>query len=78
MAVGAFVKVVAAGPQGLSFRKDAGLQAERIKYLPEGTVLRVTDGPKEADGLKWWKLQSQDNPDDAGWAAGDYLALTTP
>ncbi len=78
MAIGAFVKVTSAGPQGLSFRRDPGLQGERLKYLPEGTVLRVTDGPRDADGLKWWKLQAKDNANDVGWAAGDYLALTNP
>jgi len=78
IAIGAFVKVAAAGPQGLSFRREPGLQAERLKYLPEGVVLRVVDGPRDVDGLKWWKLQDRNNLNDIGWAAGDYLVLTTP
>jgi len=76
--IGAFVKVVNAGPQGLSFRKDPGLQGQRLKGLPDGTVLRVVDGPKDVDQLRWWKLQSQTDPNDVGWAAADYLVLTTP
>ena len=76
--IGAFVKVVNAGPQGLSFRKDPGLQGQRLKGLPEGTVMRVVDGPKDVDQLKWWKLQSQTDPNDVGWAAADYLQLTSP
>ena len=76
--IGAFVKVVNAGPQGLSFRKDPGLQGQRIKYLPEGATMKIVDGPKDVDGLKWWKLQSQTDPNDVGWAAADYLVLTTP
>ncbi len=78
MAIGAFVQVTSAGPQGLSFRKEPSLQGERIKDLPEGTVLRVVDGPQQADGIKWWKLQAKDNANDVGWAAGDYLTLATP
>ena len=78
MGVGAFVKAVDAGPQGLSFRKDPGLQGQRLKYLPEGTVLRVVDGPTTVDGLKWWKLQSRTDANDVGWAAGDYLTPTSP
>jgi len=76
--IGAFVQVVDAGPQGLSFRKDPGLQGQRLKYLPEGTVLRVIDGPTTVDGLKWWKMQLKTDANDIGWAAADYLALTTP
>jgi hypothetical protein len=76
--IGAFVKVVDAGPQGLSFRKDPGLQGQRLKYLPEGTVLRVIDGPTAVDGLKWWKMQLKTDANDIGWAAADYLALTNP
>ena len=78
MAIGAFVKVANAGPQGLSFRKDPGLQGQRLKYLPEGTVLRVIDGPTTVDGLRWWKMHLRTDANDIGWAAADYLAVTTP
>jgi hypothetical protein len=76
--IGAFVQVVDAGPQGLSFRKDPGLQGQRLKYLPEGTVLRVIDGPTTVDGLRWWKMQLRTDANDIGWAAADYLAVTAP
>ena len=76
--IGAFVQVVDAGPQGLSFRKDPGLQGQRLKYLPEGTVLRVIDGPTTVDGLRWWKMQLRTDANDIGWAAADYLAVTNP
>lgn len=78
VAIGTFVRVSAAGPQGLSFRKEPGLQAERIKYLADGLVMRVVDGPRDADGLRWWKLQNRNDANDVGWAAADYLILTTP
>jgi hypothetical protein len=76
--IGAFVQVVNAGVQGLSFRKDPGLQGQRLKYLPEGAVMKVIDGPKDVDQLKWWKLQSRTDANDVGWTAADYLQLTAP
>lgn len=70
--VGIFVKVTGAGEQGLSFRKAPGLQAERIRFLPEGTIMRVVGGPEEADGLTWWQLEDPQTGEQ-GWAAGAYL-----
>ncbi len=70
--VGIFVKVSGAGEQGLSFRKAPGLQTERIRFLPEGTIMRVIGGPEEADGLTWWQLEDP-RTGEQGWAAGAYL-----
>ncbi len=70
--VGIFVKVTGAGDPGLSFRRAPGLQAERIRFLPEGTVMRVIGGPQEADGLTWWQLEDPQTGEQ-GWAAGSYL-----
>ncbi len=76
IAIGGFVKITDAGPQGLSFRDAPGLQTQRLRYLPDSTVMRVVDGPSEADGLTWWKLQNLNDPNDVGWSAGDYLVPT--
>jgi hypothetical protein len=70
--VGIFVKVTGAVDQGLSFRKAPGLQAERIRFLPEGAVMRVIGGPAEANGLTWWQLEDP-RDGEQGWAAGAYL-----
>lgn len=76
--IGGFVRVTDAGPQGLSFRVEPGLQTQRLRYLPDGTVMRVVDGPATQDGLIWWKLQNLNDPNDVGWSAGDYLKPTNP
>lgn len=76
IAIGGFIQVFDAGPQGLSYRSEAGLQAQRLRYLPDGTVMRIVDGPTTADGLIWWKLQNPDDANDVGWSAGDYLRPT--
>ncbi|WP_376791961.1 SH3 domain-containing protein [Thermoflexus sp.] len=70
--VGGFAKVTGAGDQGLSFRKAPSLQAERIRFLPEGTIMKVIGGPEEADGLTWWQLEDPQTGEQ-GWAAGAYL-----
>jgi hypothetical protein len=40
--------------------------------------MRIVDGPKDVDALKWWKLQSRTDQNDVGWVAADYIVLTTP
>ncbi|MBN1887939.1 MAG: SH3 domain-containing protein [Thermoflexales bacterium] len=77
-AVDGFVEVYDAGPQGLSFRAGAGLGEQRLKYLSDGAVMRVIDGPVESDGLKWWRLQNPDDPNEVGWSAADYLRPANP
>jgi hypothetical protein len=70
--VGAQVKVVDTGPNGLNFRREPSRSAERIRSLPEGSVYEVVGGPTEADGYTWWQLR---DPSDGttGWGAGIYL-----
>jgi hypothetical protein len=36
--------------------------------LPVGSAAQIVDGPLDADGYRWWKV------DAGGWAAADYLA----
>jgi hypothetical protein len=67
------VQVSGTGAIGLSIRADASTQAERRSIAQEGTVFLVTDGPKEADGLVWWFIKDEADPNVVGWAAADYL-----
>jgi hypothetical protein len=41
---------------------------------PDGTVVYLTDGPRQGDGYTWWNLRT------LGWAVADYLkpASSTP
>jgi hypothetical protein len=54
------------------------LQSTTLKTVIDGTRLLILEGPREADGLRWWRLQ--DRADGAeGWAAETYLTPpTTP
>ncbi len=73
--IGEYVKVANADPQGLALRVDAGRDSTEIKRLPDETVMLVVGGPKKADGLQWWKLQTPEIKDNVGWAADFYLEV---
>jgi hypothetical protein len=70
--IGAQVKIVDTGPNGLNFRKEPTTQAEKIRSLPEGSVYEVVGGPASADGYTWWQLR---DPADSmtGWGAEIYM-----
>jgi N-acetylmuramoyl-L-alanine amidase len=57
----------------LNLRADVGTDADVVTVLENGTTATVTDGPQDADGYTWYKLDVADGS--AGWAAGDFLAL---
>lgn len=72
--IGVRVQVVGTGTVGLSIRSDASTTAERRSIAEEGAIFLVTDGPKEADGLLWWFIKDEVDPNTVGWAAADYLS----
>jgi len=77
IAVGVYVQVSGTGGGDLSFRAGPGTNYARLKIVAEGTVLKVLDGPSEADGYAWWQLQDVSDGM-VGWAAADYLEPTVP
>jgi rare lipoprotein A (peptidoglycan hydrolase) len=56
-----------AGDDCVNVRSAPSLSADAIRCLPSRSMARILDGPKEADGHRWWKL------DAGGWAADDNL-----
>jgi hypothetical protein len=77
IAIGIYVQVSDTGGSDLSFRAGPSTNRARLKIVAEGSVLKVLDGPVEADGYVWWQLQ---NVSDGmvGWAVADYLEPTLP
>jgi uncharacterized protein YraI len=75
MGIGAPVQVSGTEGAGLSIRSDAGTGHERLDVALDGERFVVIEGPVEADGLTWWKIQSVADPERQGWAAADYLTL---
>jgi hypothetical protein len=39
-----------------------------VDCLADGTEVTIDEGPVEADGFQWWRVE-----DRSGWVAGDYL-----
>jgi hypothetical protein len=75
--IGVYVKVSGTGGSDLSFRANAGTNYARLKVVTEGAILKVLDGPTEADGYTWWQLQDVSDGM-VGWAVADYLEPTIP
>jgi hypothetical protein len=66
--------------QFINLRAEAGLGAERVGELANGTVVAVLEGPEEVDGLRWWRVD--DGQGNTGWAAervgGEVLLVPVP
>ncbi len=74
--VGGYVKVVGAEADELSYRSGPGLNYARLTIVKDGTILEVLEGPEEADGYTWWRLEDED--EFIGWAADNWLEPTRP
>ncbi len=74
IAVNGWVQVANAG-NGLTLRGTPAKSGARITLMPNGTKARVADGPKQADGYTWWKVDSfsSKDPTKSGWCAADFL-----
>jgi hypothetical protein len=77
IAIGIYVKVSGTAGNDLSFRDGPSTNYARLKIVAERSVLRVLDGPVEADGYVWWHLQDVSDGM-VGWAVADYLEPTVP
>jgi hypothetical protein len=72
--IGVEVKVKGTGVDGLSFRSGPGLNYARLKTVHDGDVFSVLEGPEEASGYRWWRLE--DDGGTAGWGADAWLEAT--
>jgi hypothetical protein len=62
-------KVVVTGTGScLNVRVAAGTKEAAVDCLADGTEVTLAEGPVEADGFQWWRVE-----DRSGWVAGDYL-----
>ncbi|NTU66282.1 MAG: SH3 domain-containing protein [Chloroflexi bacterium] len=62
----------------LRLRSDPGLQSTTLKTVADETRLKILEGPRESDGLRWWRMQDQTDGAE-GWAAETYLTpASTP
>ena len=64
--------IVTGTGSALRLRSDPGLQSTTLKTVSYGARLKILEGPRDADDLRWWRLH--DPVDGAeGWAVEKYL-----
>jgi len=71
LAVGVDAIVYGAG-DCLNFRAQPGTGADVVTCQLDGTRARVADGPVDADGQVWWRLEG------LGWGSEQYLFRVGP
>jgi hypothetical protein len=64
LSIGQPARVVA--PNGANLRAEASTTATLVRYLPARLKVTVLDGPTDAEGYRWWKLD--DGEGNVGWA----------
>jgi len=74
LVVGGQARISYANGDDVRLRDQPSYDGTLIRFLPEGTVLDVVDGPMtDADGNIWYQLTFDG---DTGYIVSDYLALT--
>lgn len=63
------VRVVNVGLNGLRVRPEPGIANRELFIAAEGETFDIIDGPENADGLTWWRVQDPRDRNRAGWAA---------
>lgn len=56
----------------LNLRAGPGIGSAPLAVMADGTPLKITDGPRTADGYDWYGVSSDTYG--AGWCVGQYLA----
>ncbi len=75
ISIGEYVQVKGTGGSGLRLHASPGVSSE-VRYVAiDSEVFIVKDGPVDADGYKWWKLQDPYSATAGGWGVADYLAV---
>ncbi len=61
-------------------RSDPTTAGARLGVLQNGNNAHVIDGPQEANGYTWWKVDTYDpaNPSASGWCAGEFMKPIPP
>ncbi|GIV71616.1 SH3 domain-containing protein [Caldilinea aerophila] len=62
--IGQPARVVA--PNGVNMRQEPTVSAALVRYLPSRLKVTIVDGPVEADGYRWWKVD--DGEGNIGWS----------
>jgi hypothetical protein len=66
LAVGGRARVANLNGSPLRAREAPGLSQPVVARIPEGGEVTLREGPAEADGYRWWRVETADA---AGWVA---------
>jgi hypothetical protein len=71
LAIGAKARVTGTGGSGLNMRAGAGTGHARVKTLPEGAIVEIIGGPKDANNYTWWQVKDESGT--TGWVVSKFL-----
>lgn len=76
IAVGGYVRATS----NVTLRSLPTTGGERLGVLQANSTAHVIEGPTDADGYTWWKVDTYDasNPSASGWLAGDFVTPIPP
>jgi hypothetical protein len=72
--IGGYALVMHTDGESLRARTEPGMTLEIIARFQEGTRLLIVEGPISGDGLRWWKVRSEQGEE--GWCADQWLTPT--
>lgn len=76
--IGATVRVVGVGLNGLNVRSEPGTGSTARFLAYDDDEFVVVDGPQSVNNLEWWRIEDPDDASRYGWAARNYLEVAAP
>lgn len=70
------VKVAGTLGAGVNLRAKAGEKGQRLKSMPEGSVLEIIGADQTADGMAWRNVRDASGA--SGWMAARFLTRVQP
>ena len=70
--VGQRLQIANTGGDGANLRRDPGQAGEKIKTIPDGSLVEIVGADRNVDGTLWRNVR--DLQGDSGWVAGGFLA----
>lgn len=67
-------QVANTGGDCVNYRVAPGKAGQVTDCIDQGKHVPILSGPQEADGLRWWKVQSPNSALQPGWIAAQFLS----